>query len=153
MANNLTVKLVCLLVALLLWAQAAANHEVEKIVEMPLVLVGTPDSLVVRKADAPEKIWVRVRSTKLQLLVNDLLRRDRGRVEVELGGAREGPYRRTVSVRDVVIDATALAVEPPVMIDVHVYQRMVRPVPVHVVTEGELPDGITLAGRPSVIPW
>jgi hypothetical protein len=150
--RNLTVKVVCVLLAGLLWAQAAADQQVERVLELPLHLTGLPDSLVVRKRDAPASVWVRLESTKLQLLLHDVFGRGRGRVEVDLEAAGEGEFHHDISVREVVADGTPLAVESPTTLHLQIHRRVQREVPVRVVLDGQLESGLIFAGRPAVTP-
>lgn len=152
MFDHLGVKLVCLLVAIVLWVQVASHVEVEEIVRLPVVLVGLPDSLSVRHRDVPSEVAVRVRGTRLQLLLSDLGADDRGRVQVDLSHARAGAYRRDLSALDVQVSAQPLQIEPAVTLDLTIQARLCRRVPVHVAIAGQLPEGFTLAGRPEVIP-
>lgn len=152
MFEHLGVKLVCLLVAVVLWVQVASHAEVEEVVRLPLALVGLPDSLAVRQHELPHQVGVRIRGTRLQLLLDDLGAGDRGRVQVDLSRARSGPMHREVSVLDAQVSAQALDIDPAVTLQLEIQQRLCRRVPVRVAVAGQLPDGFTLAGRPDVMP-
>ncbi len=152
MTQNLTVKVVCVLLALLLWAQAAARRDMERVVELPLQLSGLPDSLAVRRSATVSTAWVRLRDSKLQMLFHDVFVRSHGRVVIDLSRAEVGSYRHELSVREVLTDATPLAVVSPSTLQLRVHRKIQREVAVRVVMEGQLEDGLILAGRPEVTP-
>lgn len=152
MTHNLTVKIVCVLLALLLWAQAAARREVERVVELPLELVQVPDSLAVIQSSTASKVWVRLRNSKLEMLFHDLFGRSNGRVLVDLSGSSEGEFRQDLSVREVITDATPLAVESPTTLQFRIHRKVEREVEVRVVLDGQLEEGLVLTGRPAVTP-
>jgi YbbR domain-containing protein len=150
--RNLTVKIVCVLLALVLWAQAASQQDVEEVAELPLKLIGLPDSLAVRRSQAPEAIWVRLRESKLERVLHDLLSRGRGEVEVDLSGVSAGDFRHDISVREITGGGTPLSVESPATLHLKIYHKTTSLVPVRVNLEGQLDEGFILAGRPDVTP-
>lgn len=150
--SNTGVKLVCLLVALVLWVQVASTQDVEEIVQLPLTVVGLPDSLVVRADSLPEKVGVRIRGSKLQLLRDQIVHRGFGRVEVPLSDATPGPYEHPVTVLDVRSAATPLEIVPDLELQLQVHRRVSRAVPVRLAVDGQLPAGFTMAGRPEISP-
>jgi YbbR domain-containing protein len=152
MTRNLSVKIVCVLLALVLWAQAAAQQDVEKVVELPLSLTGLPDSLAIRASKAPEAIWVRMRESKLERLLHDLLNKGRGKVQVDLSSVSVGEFHHDISVREVVDGGTPLSVESPTALHLRIYPKAQASVPVRVVLAGKLDDGLILAGKPEVTP-
>jgi YbbR domain-containing protein len=150
--RNLSVKIVCVLLALVLWAQAAAQQDVEKVVELPLTLTGLPDSLAVRASKAPETIWVRLRESKLERLLHDLLKKGRGRVDVDLSAVSVGEFHHDISVREVIDGGTALSIESPTALHLRIYPKAQAEVGVRVILESQLDEGLILAGRPEVTP-
>jgi hypothetical protein len=82
--QNLGIKTLCLLIASLLWLQAAATTDVEEILRLPVRVVGLTDSLTVIGGRLPDTISVRVRGNRLQLLSADLLQDRRGSVDLDL---------------------------------------------------------------------
>ena len=152
MFENLGVKLACLFIALLLWVQVASNVEVEQMVRLPLRVEGLADSLAIHEDELPATVSVRIRGSRLQLLLADIVSRELGRVTLDLTGLGPGRHRYDVSVLDVRVNATALEVVPPVSLDLQVLRKVQRLVPVRLVTEGELPEGFVLAGRAESIP-
>ncbi len=152
MLNNLGIKLLCVLVAAVLWVQVAGGLQVEEMVQLPLELVGLADSLTVRTTTVPEQVGVRIRGSKLQLLRDDVLRKNPGRVEVDMSNSSPGYYRYEVSVLDVRAPVEALDIVPPLTLNIPVHRLATRDVPVRLAVEGQLPQGFTMAGRPEIIP-
>lgn len=152
MTRNLTVRIVCVLLALVLWAQAASQQEVEKVVELPLKLVDLSDSLAIRRSTIPPVVWVRLRNSKFRFLLHDLFHRGRGEVDVSLASVGEGEFQHDISVREVIVDGTPLGVESPSTLHLRVYPKESLSLPVRVVLDGRLDEGMILAGRPAVTP-
>ena len=152
MLSNLGIKLICLLVALLLWAQVASNVAVEQLVRLPLEVAGLSDSLAVATSRLPESVTVRIRGNRLQLLASDLVRRDLGRVQLDLSAVGPGVHRYDISVLDVRVAATPLEVVPPVALELDVQRLVSKFVPVRLILIGDLPDGVAMAGRPELVP-
>jgi len=152
LTRNLTVRIVCVLLALVLWAQAASQQEMEKVVELPLQLTGLPDSLAIRRSKIPSSVWIRLRNSKLRFLLHDLFGRDRGRVRVGLEGVGEGEFHHDISVREVDADGSPMGIESPTTLHLRIYPRRTRMVTVRVVLDGRLDEGLVLSGRPAVTP-
>jgi YbbR domain-containing protein len=139
--QNLGIKTLCLLIASLLWLQAAATTDVEEILRLPVRVVGLTDSLTVIGGRLPDTISVRVRGNRLQLLSADLLQDRRGSVDLDLTGMGPGHHRYDVSVLDVDAPGTALDVVPGVSLDIHVEHLVSRPVEIRLNRTGSLPAG------------
>lgn len=152
MSHNLHIKLLCFVVAALLWIQVASNVDVEEIVQLPLEVVGLPDSLVVREASLPERARVRIKGSKLQLLMRDLIRRDVGRAQLYLADAVPGLMRYELTPDDVRVSAVPLEILTPQDLRFRVHRRVLRRLPVRVVLEGQLDSEHTLSGRPEITP-
>jgi len=146
-------KVLALLVALLLWLQVASTVEVEEVVELPLTIVELPDSLVVREAAIPQHAKVRIRGSKLQLLMRDLFKRDLGSVRVPMADASAGLTRINLDADLVAISATALDVITPQELLFRVHRKATRRVPVRVAMDGQLPPEDIVAGRPELSPY
>lgn len=152
MFQNLGIKTLCLLIALLLWLQAAATTEVEGIRRLPVEISGLSDSLTVIASRLPASISVRIRGSRLQILSADLFDQERGKVDLDLVGYTPGHHRYDVSVLDVDAPGTPLDIVPEVSLDVHVERRVTRRVPVQLVTSGELPEGVVFVTELDVAP-
>lgn len=152
MLSNLGIKLICLLVAVLLWAQVASTVDVEQLVRLPVEIVGLADTLAVATSRLPDAVSVRIRGNRLQLLASDLVQRDLGRVQLDLSAVGPGLHRYDISVLDVRVSATPLEVVPPVALELDVQRLVSKLVPVRLVLTGELPAGVALAGRPELVP-
>ena len=152
MFQNLGIKTLCLLIASLLWLQAAATTEVEEIRRLPVDVYGLGDSLTVTLSRLPASISVRIRGSRLQLLSADLFSRERGKVGLDLAGFTAGHHRYDVSVLDVRAPGTALDIVPEVSLDIHVEALVTRRVPVQLVRSGQLPDGVVFVTDLDVAP-
>lgn len=152
MFQNLGVKLLCLLVAVLLWVQAASTDFQEREVSLPLQVVGLPDSLAVARSRLPEAITVRLRENRLRLLVSEVMRADLGTVELDLSEFPLGRTRVSLIPRYVRTEATPLSIIAPTSIDVRVQPRLSRAVAVTLRTEGEIPSGYAASGVREITP-
>lgn len=152
MFSNIGIKLICLLVALLLWAQVASTVDVEQLVRLPVEITGLGDSLAIATSRLPDAVSVRIRGNRLQLLASDLVRRELGRVQLDLSAVGPGLHRYDISVLDVRVAATPLEVVPAIAIELDVQRKISKLVPVRLVLTGELPVGVAMAGRPEIVP-
>ena len=152
MFQNLGVKLLCLLVAILLWAQAASEDYQERDVALPLDVVGLADSLAVSRSRLPERVNVRLRENRLSLLLSDVWRSDLGTVRLDLSGVQTGRSRISLIPRDVDTEAAALAILSPTAVDVRVQPRVSRAVVVDLRTEGSIPEGYAASGVEEITP-
>jgi len=152
LTRNLTVRIVCVLLALVLWAQAASQQEMEKTIELPLKFVDLPDSLAIRRSRIPSSVWIRLRNSKLRFLLHDIFRRERGEVQVSLAAVGEGEFHHDISPREVFADGTPLGIESPTTLHMKIYPRRSRLVGVRVVLDGRLDEGLVLTSRPAVTP-
>lgn len=152
MFQNLGVKLLCLLVAILLWVQAASTDFQEREVTLPLEVVGLADSFAVARSRLPEGINVRLRENRLRLLLSDVWRTELGTVALDLEGVSPGRSRIPLIPRDVQTEATALAIIAPTSVDVNVQPRLRRRIAVRLETQGEIPDGYAASGVRDIAP-
>lgn len=152
MFDRVGVKIICVVVALLLWIQVASTVTVEKLVRLPLTVVGLPDSLAVRRSALPDEIGVRLRGTRLQLLLSDVVSRDLGHVQLDLTGQGVGRHTYELSVLDAVVNATALEIVPATTLVIDIQEWVQSDVPVHLSMVGELSDGLALATNPEITP-
>jgi len=150
--QNIGIKTLCLLIASLLWLQAAATTEVEEIRRLPVEVHGLSDSLSVILSRLPGSISVRIRGSRLQLLSADLFSGERGKVGLDLVGYSPGHHRYDVSVLDVDAPGTPLNIVPEVSLDIHVERRVTRRVPVQLVSSGRLPGGVVFVTDLAVAP-
>ncbi len=152
MFDRIGVKIVCVVVALLLWVQVASTVNVEHLVRLPVVVVGVPDSLSVRESVLPDRVGVRLRGTRLQLLLSDLISRDLGQIQIDLTGKGPGRHTYELSVLDAVVNATALEIVPATTLVLDVQPKVRRSVPVHLSLTGDFPEDRTLAAPPEITP-
>jgi YbbR domain-containing protein len=135
-----------------LWVQVASDTDIEEMARLPLRIEGLADSLSVAESTLPDNVSVRIRGSRLQLLLADLVQRELGRVTLDMNGLGPGRHRYDVSVLDVRVNATPVEVVPAVALDIVVERRVRKMVPVRMRTEGELPDGYTRVGREEISP-
>lgn len=152
MFQNLGIKSLCLLMASLLWLQAAATSEVEEILRLPVEVVGLTDSLTVIDSRLPDTISVRVRGSRLQLLSADLFSTQRGAVRLDLEGREPGRHRYDVSVLDVSGPGTPLDIVPEVSLEIQVERRVTREFPVELTRQSELPSGVVMVTEMELSP-
>lgn len=150
--DHIGAKIACLIVAGILWAQVANNAATVQEQDLPLELRALPDSLVVRSQSLPADVRVRLTGSRFQFLLDDVFRRDKGRVVVDLSSAQEGLNRIELNAGDVLGPARAEEVLSPQALSLTVTRLMVRRLPVRMTPEGSLPEGSTLSGRPEITP-
>ncbi len=151
--RHLGLKIGCLVVSILIWAQVAYNYQIEETLSLPVRIVNLPEGATAAGNDVPEQVRVRVRGSKLLLMAHQYLGRDAGRVEVDLAGVEPGPpIHRDITVNDVRSAFDVLAVSPPVRLRLRVDREGRRRVPVDVVLSGSLPAEHQLDGPPEVEP-
>jgi YbbR domain-containing protein len=152
MFDRIGVKIVCMVAALLLWVQVASTVNVEELVRLPVEVVGLPDSLAVRASALPDEVGVRLRGTRLQLLLSDIVARDLGQIQLDLTGRGAGRHSYELSVLDAVVNATALEIVPATTLVIDIQARITRSVPVRLTMAGEFPEGYALAAAPELTP-
>jgi YbbR domain-containing protein len=150
---NIALKMVALFCAVFLWLYVTAQLGEKQSFNVPLELVGTPETLAVVH-EVPSSISITMRGPRSELLKLRLF--GKVRATVALGDAHRGSVIVPLTTgilslpegfkrEDVTIDhpkSLALDFEPVVS----------RYVPVRVAFSGELPKDMILVGRPAIAP-
>jgi hypothetical protein len=151
--KNLSLKISCLLAALLIWMLVAGTTMVESDVGLPLEVVGLGDGLTVGGSALPELGLVKLRVSKLRLLAHQYFGRSLGAVRVDLSGLQPGPpLLFELKEADVRTEAEVVTLLPPVRLPLRLDWEETRRVPVRVPLRGRLPQDRLLAGPLQVRP-
>jgi YbbR domain-containing protein len=97
-------------------------------------------------------VGVLVEGSRLQLLLDDLVRRDSGYVELDLGETFAGLFETRLSPLDVRSNGRPVSIVSPSSVSFMIYRRAEKRVPVRLSVEGQLPQGFTMVGRPEISP-
>ncbi len=141
LVNNLATKLISLVVAVVLWVVVLGSRNVEVSKEVPVEVL-TPSNMVVAN-EVPEKLTFRLSGPKAFLRA--LLDRREEPIQVNLVGSKPGlvTYRFFSDHIRVPIGVKVLSVSPAsILIKLEQIRR--REVPIRIVTEGELPEGLVM---------
>ncbi|HEX7077756.1 MAG TPA: CdaR family protein [Candidatus Eisenbacteria bacterium] len=155
--DNLGLKLASLFLALLLYAHVVTDQPRESVVQIPVTLLGLPDSLAVT-GKLPERVGVKVRGKWKDLIRLSLVS---PYLPIDMGDARPGSFKTTITAEDVaeralppelskVVDVTEIY--EPRSIDVEVEARATKRVRVVPRIVGNPPAGLHLAGPPEATP-
>lgn len=151
--RNLTLKIACLAVAILVWIQVAATTMVEANVSLPLNVVGLGEGLTVAGSDLPAERRARLRLSKLWLLAHQYFGWELGSVQVNLSGFAAGPPQVYVlKDTDVRTDAEVVTLVPPVRLDLRVDRQVSRALPVRIPLRGQVPADRMLIGPVTAAP-
>jgi YbbR domain-containing protein len=151
--KNLTLKIVCALVAILVWIQVASTALVEADVSLPLQVVGLDGRWTLAGSGLPDQANVRLRAPKLSLLANDYFGVPLGSVQMDVSGYEPGPVTLFVlKDSDVRTEANVVSLLPPVRLALHVDWREQQRLPVRVPLQGQLPGDRMLAGPVVAVP-
>jgi YbbR domain-containing protein len=151
--ENLGIKIVSLLFAVLLWLYVTAQIGETQTFRVPIDLVNIPDSLAV-VSDVPKEVTVTMRGARSELMKLRFLSKIRG--TVDLGSARRGrvvvPLSAAILNLPARFPARDATIDSPksLLLD---FERIVSAyVPVTPMFRGSIPKGMILVGQPSVNP-
>lgn len=151
--KNLTLKIVCVFMAILVWIQVASTTVVEADVSLPMRITGLDEGWTVAGNSLPEVARVRLRAPKLALLANDYLGRPLGEVQMDLTNFEPGPtVLYVLKESDVRTEAEVVTLLPPVRLPLQVDWQDQRRLPVRVALRGQLPADRMLAGPVTTTP-
>lgn len=151
--KNLTLKIACVLVSILVWIQVASTNMVESDVNLPMEIVGLDDEWTVAGSALPEEARARLRVTKLSLLAYQYLGWPLGTVQVDLTNFEPGPPELYVlKESDVRTEAEVVTLLPPIRLPLRIDWRDRRRLPVRVALRGQLVNDRMLAGAITVEP-
>lgn len=150
--DNLGLKLVALLLAVIVYLHVYTERPATMMIAFPLELTDLADTLTL-SGPAPPPVNAELRGTGKSLI---RLRLTEPRIKVSLANAEPGRFERRLSIEDLPLIATdrleVTRFAGPTLVDLQVERTVERDVPVAPRVEGELPDGVTLAGRPGADP-
>lgn len=150
--DNIGVKLIALVVAMVIWFNASGQQETKKDFVGTLSFVNVPDSLTIT-GRVPDQVRLNVSGTRRQLL---FLGFRKVSMLVNMSRATPGRFSQRLSVSDIVLPA---GVEPgdvrivsPQVIDVILDRLVEKRVAVTVTLSGALPDELLLNHKPRAEP-
>jgi hypothetical protein len=144
--DNLGLKLVALLMAVLVYLNVYTDRPNVMLVSFPLRLTGLADTLAVA-GTVPSTVQAEVRGTGKQLLK---LRLTEPELRVPLEGVSSGRFQRSLGPEDLPLGDDGLVVERmagPVLLDLSLEPRERRTVPVAVPVEGVAAEGAAWTGH------
>lgn|GEM_PF-1393332 len=151
--NRPGLKLICLLASIVIWIQVAATSTSVQSVNLPVRVRGLEADLTEAGSDVPSRVAVRMEGSKLMLLAHKYFNRNMGEVLIDLTGYsadEDRPY--DIQTSDVISDATPLAVQPPVRVNLVIDRRVSRKLPVHLQAVGSLSRNLDFLVPPSITP-
>src|SRR5580765_6394291 len=150
--DNLGLKLVALLLAVLVYLNVYTDRPAAMLVSFPLGFEGLSDSLAL-SGPAPAVVQAELRGTGKQLI---FLRVKEPRLKLEMASATEGHFSRALAPSDLPLPAGgSITVENlvgPRMIEVDIDRRGRRVVPVGLRVEGAPAPGYAWDGRATISP-
>lgn len=155
--ENIGLKLASLFLAFLLYAHVVTDQPRESVVQIPVTLLGLPDSLAVT-GKLPEHVGVKIRGKWKDLIRLGLTS---PYLPVDLGDARPGSFKTTITADDVAERAIppelskaidVVEMYDPRTIDVQVEPKLTKRVRVAPLLIGTPPPGYRLAGPAEATP-
>jgi len=150
--DNLGLKLIALLMALLVYLNAYTERPATMVFSFPVEVEGLPDSLSL-VGPRPEPVQAELRGTGKQLI---RLRLAEPRLRVSVGGVAAGRFERSIAEPDLPIGASqGLSVERligPRMIQLQIDHRIIRFVPLAARVSGAPGTGATWSGQVIIQP-
>ena len=150
--DNLGLKLIALLMALLVYLNAYTERPASMVVSFPVEIDGLPDSLALY-GPRPEPVQAELRGTGKQLI---RLRLNEPKLQVSVAGVGPGRFERSISEPDLPIGASAgLSVERligPRMVQLQIDHRSERRVPLAARVSGTPAAGTQWGGEVIIEP-
>lgn len=150
--ENLGLKLVALLLALLVYVNVYTDRPTTMLVSFPIRIEELPDSLSL-SGPAPSAVQAELRGTGKQLL---RLRLSEPPLRISLAAASEGRFERVIAVEDLPLSAVpgveVERVRGPKMLELEIERIVSRSVPVAPRLEGTPPAGVRWDGNVAVEP-
>lgn len=151
--NKHILKLACLLAATLIWIQVASGDMREREVDLPLRLVGLPDSLTLAGNDWPSTVRVRARGSKWRFFLSRYFGNESGEVVVNLAGVEpDVRWVKEITSGDVASSLTEIVVLDPGPLELDVDHVDSLRVAVDVIMRGTPPEGLMLLSSPTARP-
>lgn len=146
LTENLGVKLIAFLVALVIWFNASGLQEVSRTRNIPLIIENLSDSLTIT-SPLPSQVEINVRGTKRQLLTMGF---KRVQIVLDLSGAEPGRQRVSLTSSQIRlpggIDRRQVSVLSPGFVDLALQRVVQKRVDVSLATTGAVPDNYVLMG-------
>lgn len=150
--DNLGLKLIALLMALLVYLNAYTERPASMVVSFPVEIEGLPDSLALY-GPRPDPVQAELRGTGKQLI---RIRLSEPRLRVSVAGVGAGRFERSITEPDLPIGASAgLSVERligPRMLQLQIDHRTQRRVPLAARVSGTPATGMEWAGDVIILP-
>jgi len=150
--DNLGIKLVALLLAVIVYLHVYTERPATMMLAFPLELTEIADSLTL-SGSPPPPVNAELRGTGKSLI---RLRLTEPRIKVSLANAEPGRFERRLAIEDLpLIPSDRLEVTRfagPTLVDLRIERKVSRRVPVAARVEGELPEGVSVAGHPTADP-
>lgn len=150
--DNLGVKLIALLMALLVYLNAYTDRPANMVVSFPIQIDGLPDSLSL-SGPLPSVVQAELRGTGKQLI---RLRLTEPRLVISVAGVAAGRFERAIAETDLPLSASSgLSVERligPRMLQVQIDRRAEKLVPVAARVSGTPGAGASWEGRVILVP-
>jgi len=144
LTENLGVKIIAFVVALLIWFAASGQQEMVRLRTVPLLVENLSDSLTITGV-IPSEVEIRVSGTRRALLS---LGFKRVHAAVDLSGARPSRQRIPLGAGNVRVppgfDRRNITVISPTVVDLHVERVTSRRVQVALSTTGEVPANLIM---------
>ena len=153
-ANNLSLKVAAVVVAVVLWMFAKGEQTTDQLVSIPLILRDIPDGLTISERP-PQTIDVVFEGDMKELLKLRIWGEPHAVIDMS-GAAADRVLRVGLSAANVVVsrdaDVQILEVRNPRSLDFEVDRLEERRLPVEPLTEGELADGYYVLARAVSMP-
>jgi YbbR domain-containing protein len=155
--GNLGLKIASLVLALLLYAHVLTEQQRESVVQVPLTLIGLPESLTVT-GHPPERVGVKIRGRWKDLIRLGLTA---SYLPIDLAHATPGVYRSTITTDEVVQKAlppelskavVVTEVLEPRTVQLAIEPKKVKRVPIVPSLQGVPAAGYRLAKATTVVP-
>jgi YbbR domain-containing protein len=150
--DNIGVKLIALVVAMVIWFNASGQQEIKRDYQAALKFVNVPDTLMVT-GRVPTDVELSVSGTRRQLLFLGFRKMS---VRVNLARATPGRFSQRLAVSDVELPA---GIEPgdvritsPLAVDINLERVISKRMRVSVILSGSLPNNFMLSRVPEAKP-
>jgi YbbR domain-containing protein len=155
--GNLGLKIASLVLALLLYAHVLTEQQRESVVQVPITLIGLPDSLTVT-GHPPERVGVKIRGRWKDLIRLGLTT---PYLQIDLAHAPAGVFRTTITTDEIVQKAlppeiskavVVTEVQEPRTVQLVIEPKTAKRVPIVPSLQGAPAAGYRLAQATTVVP-
>jgi len=150
LTSNLGLKASALGIAILMFSLVHGAEDVERNVYVDVVVQPPPDAEnMILVTEIPDRVRIRLKGSRARL--NSIRQENLPPVDVELKSAEESQYYLEKEMFDLPTGVSVVQVVPPSLIFKWV-PRAVRSLPVEVLIQGKLRDGLEWASEPEAFP-